>query len=161
VVLAAGVGWRNDHPDCCGAVSDMGAKYRNILEPLTPTARKHFLEELNNRLPKKYGLLNTTSIQVIGPTSYHKFTEEDFKNMFAGAESREGARIGAANSLAPRKEAIAERNIELAKAFLALSDVTDLSPTNLKAHIGLTKERLERTAAIAAVTDGLRLLRKK
>jgi len=92
----------------------------------------------------------------------HIFTEQDFDNTLTGALVRENSIQGAA----ARTEALGPRNIELAEIYrrrlkAVRAAGSQISESDLKAQIGKNVRGLERSAAIAAVNDGLQRLNQK
>jgi hypothetical protein len=135
---------------------------RNLLDGIPPEKRKALLEKLN-RAFKDAGAVSSTHVGDNPPP--HVVTPESFKNERAGALSRDGASRGAAESLAPRMDAICERNKRLAQIFLqrekqAKAAGSDISRTQLMINIGAEVEKLGRSAAIEAINHGLQLLSK-
>jgi len=134
---------------------------RNLLDCIPPEKHPVFFEEFN-RVLNIVGAVSTTHIGDNPPL--HVATPEAFKNEQAGALSRDGARRGAAESLAPRMDAICERNKRLARIFqqrerAAKAAGSTISRTDLMKQIGV-EEGLSRSAAIAAIKHGVQLLSK-
>jgi len=136
----------------------MAEKPRHLLSSVPPSKVKAVLDDLN-RLSLKHGLLGTTSTSCMVT---HIFTEQDFDNTLTGALVRENSIQGAA----ARTEALGPRNIELAEIYrrrlkAVRAAGSQISESDLKAQIGKNVRGLERSAAIAAVNDGLQRLNQK
>src|SRR5262249_58600167 len=139
----------------------MAEKPLSLLWSLAPGSpeREAYLKELN-LLNQKHRVLSTTSVwSSVHSGELHKVTELDFEHARIGAASLEGAKAGAAASLAPRKENLDARDIELAKKFRVRWDKiiaagTAKSASDLKAEIGAAEANLSRSAAIAAIDRG-------
>jgi len=140
----------------------MTEKPLNLLWSLAPESQERFLKDLN-RLGREYNLLGSTFGQLIGSGELHKFTALDFEHARIGAAAKEGAKAGAAASVAPRKNKLRKRNIEMALKFverrrLAIAAGSNISESDLKQQIGRAMAELGRSASIEAIDDGLKHL---
>jgi len=132
-------------------------KPRHLLWSLPPGAHDAYLRDLN-RVNRKHGLLGTSSLT---SNTFQEWSRCELDQLRTGALVRANAIEGAI----ARTEALSPRNVDLAKTYLkrlkaARAAGNPMSESEIKAQIG-SIAGLGRSAAIAAINDGLRRLNQK
>jgi hypothetical protein len=140
----------------------MAEKFRPIDWSLTTSsAQNAWLRDLD-RVNRKHGVMGTSTITL---NMTQRWSSAELKALRTGAHTLQALRAAAFASHPVRKANLAARDIDLAKIFLQRRDTARKhgfakSDSAIMAEIGGALE-LSRSAAIAAINRGLKLLGHK
>jgi hypothetical protein len=143
----------------------MGDVFRPMGYNLPPAAKADWLKDLNEA-NRKHGVMSTASIaytchQNSTTGDFQQWSMAEIKALRTGAQTLQALQAAAAASRPVRKANSESRNIRLAEKFLQRRKAgSGKSDSALMEAIGAAEE-LSRSAAIAAIKRGLKLLNRE